>query len=122
VASRTVVQKVDDLDGTDITDGQGETITFIVDGAQYEIDLTNEHARQLRDAFSVYVANGRRISGGRGRSSGSATVPAQRVGSGSARDYDPKAIRKWAESNRVALPARGRMPQAVVQQYKAAGN
>ena|SRR5689334_5559132 len=121
MAQRTVVQLVDDIDGTQMGKGDGETVTFALDGAAYEIDVTNEHAKQLRDALDLYVSNGRRVGGGRGRPAASSNVPAQRRSSG-ARDYDPKAIRKWAQSNKVDLPARGRIPQAVVEQYKAAGN
>ena len=38
MAQRTVVQLVDDIDGTQITDNQGETVTFGLDRATYEID------------------------------------------------------------------------------------
>src|SRR3954451_7157942 len=71
MAQRTVVQLVDDIDGTQIADNQGETVTFGLDGATYEIDLTSQNAKQLRDAVQLYVANARRISGGRGRPAGS---------------------------------------------------
>src|SRR3954467_10545068 len=67
MAQRTVVQLVDDIDGTQIADNQGETVTFGLDGATYEIDLTDQNAKQLRDAVQIYVANGRRVGGGRGR-------------------------------------------------------
>ncbi len=120
MAQRTVVQLVDDIDGTQISNGEGETVAFALDGAAYEIDVTNEHAKQLRDALSLYIANGRRVGGGRGRAASTATVPAQRRGS-TTRDYDPKALRVWAQSNKIDVPARGRIPQAVVAKYKAAG-
>src|SRR3954451_1950368 len=71
MAQRTVVPLVDDIDGTQITDNQGETVTFGLDGATYEIDLTTKNARELREAVQVYIANGRRIGGGRGRPAGS---------------------------------------------------
>jgi transposase InsO family protein len=44
MAPRTVVQLVDDLDGTHIPDNQGETVTFGLDGATYENDLRAENA------------------------------------------------------------------------------
>src|SRR3954447_20569360 len=72
MAQRTVVQLVDDIDGTQITDNKGETLTFALDGATYEIDLTEQNAKQLRDSVATYIANARRIGGGRGRPAASA--------------------------------------------------
>jgi hypothetical protein len=40
----------------------------------------------------------------------------------SERDFDMAALRAWARSNNVEVPQRGRIPQSVVDQYKAAGN
>ena len=37
------------------------------------------------------------------------------------RGYDIVQLREWAGANKVAVPSRGRIPQAVVDQYKAAG-
>ena len=51
---------IDDLDGST---AEG-TVRFGLDGAEYEIDLNTEHARQLRDALAAYVRAGRRVSGG----------------------------------------------------------
>ena len=47
MAQRTIVQLVDDIDGTQIASGEGGTVTFLLDGAADEIDPTNEHAKQL---------------------------------------------------------------------------
>src|SRR3982751_3870559 len=99
MAHRTVVQLVDDIDGTQITDNQGETVTFGLDGATYEIDLTDQNAKQLREAVQVYVANGRRVSGGRGRPTGSPNVSTQRRGGSSSAKRKPeetRAIKEWA--------------------------
>ena len=82
MAQHTVVRLVDDIDGTEIADSQGETVTFGLDGATYEIYLTNQNARQLREAVQVYIANGRRIGGGRGRSAGTGAVATQRRNGG----------------------------------------
>src|SRR5829696_5539506 len=99
MAQRTVIQLVDDIDGTQITDNQGVTVTFGLDGATYEIDLTNQNAKQLRDAVQVYIANGRRIGGGRSRSAGTVGVPAQRrtarPSSGKRDPEQTKAVKEW---------------------------
>ena len=43
---------IDDLDGS-AAEG---TVRFGLDGSEYEIDLNEEHARQLRDALARYVS------------------------------------------------------------------
>ena len=49
---------VDDVDGVTAD----ETVTFALDGVVYEIDLTADHAAELRAAFAHWVAN-TRVSG-----------------------------------------------------------
>ena len=110
MAQQRLVQLVDDMDGTVLAKGDGETVRFTIDGTSYEIDLSKKNAAKLRRSLEPYQAAGRRTGRSTGRS---------RTGS---RDYDPKAVRKWAESNSVTIPARGRIPAGVLEQYRAAGN
>jgi hypothetical protein len=117
MAQRTVVQLVDDIDGTQITDNQGETVTFGLDGATYEIDLTTHNAQQLRDAVQIYIANGRRVGGGRGRPTGNGRPSAPTT------KRDPqqtKAIKDWARANGHKVAERGRISQSVLDAYEAA--
>jgi hypothetical protein len=52
VASKTVVELLDDLDG-----GRAdETVSFALDGVDYEIDLSTAHADALREILAGYVA------------------------------------------------------------------
>lgn len=64
MAQRTVTHLVDDIDGKELQQDNGETVTFGLGGVTYEIDISGAHAEKLRDAFSVYVGQARRISGG----------------------------------------------------------
>jgi len=117
MAQRTVVQLVDDIDGTHISENQGETVTFALDGATYQIDVTRDHAQELRNAVQVYIANGRRVGGGRGRSV--ATV--RSTGATSRRDPEQtKAIKDWAKANGHKVSNRGRIAQTVLDAYEAA--
>ena len=111
MAQRTVVQLVDDLTGEEIKQGTGATVKFAIDGVTYELDLSEQNAAKMRDALSPYVASARR-TGGRGRGG------ARRTPTG----VDNKAVRAWAASNGVPLNARGRIPGAVIEQFRAAGN
>ncbi len=50
---------IDDIDGSE---AEG-TVRFALEGAEYEIDLSAEHARALRDALAPLVAAARRAGG-----------------------------------------------------------
>jgi hypothetical protein len=62
MAQRVETTLVDDLDGVSLAD---ETIRFGIDGSVYEIDLTAEHAAELRASLNAYVGVARRLSGKR---------------------------------------------------------
>jgi hypothetical protein len=111
MAKKTVVVRTDDFDGKELGRDEGQTISISLDGAAYEIDLSDANAERLRDDFGKWLDKARRVSSGRGRaSSGNAT-----------RAYEAAAVRIWAESNGVEVPARGRIPASVIDQFKAAG-
>ena len=116
MAQRTVVQLTDDLDGKPIPGGRGETIRFSLDRTDYEIDLTDKNAKALREAFATYVSAARRTAGTRSGSRGRNG----RAGAGAARDYDPKAVRVWAESQGIEVSQRGRVPADLVAKFQAA--
>ena len=108
MAKTTIVRLTDDLDG-----GKADkTVSFGLDGVNYEIDLSEENAAALEEAFAKYVGAARRVSGraaaGRGRTTRT-TVSS-----------DPKAIRAWAAGNGIAVNPRGRIPADVVKQFEAA--
>ena len=113
MAQRVSVDLVDDIDGARAV----ETLRFAIDGSEYEIDLGKRNADRLRAAMAVYIESGRRLvrttGHGRGR-----TVVQRRVEVAA----DPRAVRAWAKANRVAIPDRGRIPLAVIEQYRAAGH
>ncbi len=111
--AREVIEKlIDDLDGSDAT----ETVTFGLDGTAYEIDLSKKNAAALRKALEPYLKAARNELG-RWPPQGSPAPSGRKV----QRGYDIVQLREWAGSNGVEVPARGRIPQAVVDQYKAAG-
>lgn len=122
MAQRTIVQLTDDLDGKAIPDGKGETIRFGLDRTDYEIDLGEKNARALRDAIGKYVAAARR-SGGSSNNARGAAAPRRgtgRTGTTPARDYDPKAVRAWAEAQGIDVNPRGRVPADLIAKFQAA--
>jgi len=114
MARRIVHQLVDDLDGTVLEIGSGETVLFSLDGTAYEIDLTDDNAAALRAAIAPYVSAGRSISSSRG---GSTTKARNRRRPGQ-QDYG--AIRSWAKDNGYQISDRGRVPGSVIDAYEAA--
>uniref|UniRef100_UPI002590A86C histone-like nucleoid-structuring protein Lsr2 n=1 Tax=uncultured Curtobacterium sp. TaxID=331964 RepID=UPI002590A86C len=63
MAQKVTTHLVDDLSGDVIEDGQGRTVQFAFDGSSYEIDLTDDNADNLREAFSDYIAAARKVAG-----------------------------------------------------------
>ncbi|HET6300562.1 Lsr2 family protein [Microbacterium sp.] len=117
MARRIVHQLVDDLDGTVLEVGSGETVLFSLDGVAFEIDLSNENAKSLRGALEPYVKAARRVSGGRGGGSSSTSAPRKRRRAG---QQDYSAIRAWAKENGYDISERGRVPANVLEAYEAA--
>ena len=107
MASRVVVEFTDDLNGKPAD----ETVSFGLDGSNYEIDLTAKNAAALRKAFQPWQESARRAGGSkRGKRAASKST------------VDTKAVRAWAASNGIELSPRGRLPKDVVEQFHAAGN
>lgn len=120
MARRTIVQLTDDLDGKAIPDGKGETVRFGLDRTDYEIDLTDKNAKALRAAVAKYVAAGRRSGYGPRKPGSSRSTTAAR--NGSARDYDPKAVRVWAEAQGIEVNQRGRVPADLIAKFQEANS
>src|SRR5690242_6386788 len=114
MAQKVTVELVDDLDGTvssDIT-----TVGFGLDGVSYEIDLAEENASKLRDAFADYVGAARRI-GGRAKRG---TLARASVARPAVDREQTKAIRDWARDNGWPVAERGRIPSNVIEAYEEA--
>jgi hypothetical protein len=115
MAQRVNVVLVDDIDGTDAV----ETVGFALDGVDYEIDLSEEHARELREALSLYVGHARR-TGGRRRSGGRRSSAPANGGTGGTGGTSAADIRAWARENGWDVPERGRVSAEVREAYAAA--
>ncbi|MDQ8707777.1 Lsr2 family protein [Streptomyces sp. LHD-70] len=109
MAQKVQVLLVDDLDGGEAD----ETVTFALDGKQYEIDLTTANADKLRGLLEPYVKGGRRTggrsAGGRGKA---------RAASGGSENT--AQIRAWAKENGYEVNDRGRVPASIREAYEKA--
>jgi hypothetical protein len=103
---QTVLEEfVDDLDGTKAA----ETVSFAFEGREYLIDLSKKNATALTKVLTPYIEAGRKIPGTR-RSRGTAAK----------RTVDLAAVRAWAAEQGIEVASRGRIPNAILDQYSAA--
>jgi hypothetical protein len=112
VAQRTILELVDDLSGGKAD----ETVTFALDGVEFEIDLSADNAAKLRDIFAEFVGHARRV-GGRKQRGGTTAKAANGNGNGKP---DTQAVREWARSQGEQVAERGRVPQALVMRFQEA--
>jgi len=113
VAQKVMVTLVDDLDGSEAE----ETVEFGLDGAFYEIDLSEDNAERLRDALAEYVEHARR-AGGRKRAAARAGVGRPPRTASADREQN-QAIREWARKQGMNVSDRGRIPKEVTDAYNA---
>ena len=117
MAERVIRQVVDDIDGTDITDGGGETVEFSVRGVAYRIDLSSQNLAKFDKALTPYVKAAEKVSGEERPRKASR----RRKGGGKTQSRTPlSSIRAWANENGYTVSTRGRIPAEVVEAYEAA--
>ena len=104
------VRLVDDLDGSPAD----ETVKFGLDGKSYEIDLTTDHAKALRENLLDFVEKARRA----GRPE---VAPVrERSRPGRTPREQTAAIRDWARSQGHQVSDRGRIPASILREFEAA--
>jgi hypothetical protein len=111
MAQKVQTLLIDDLDGSE---AEG-TVRFGLDGMDYEIDLSAQHAEALRKALATYIDAGRRAPR-------SAAPRPDRGGrrAPNAGGPDPTAVREWAKSEGIEVKDRGRVPAELIVKFKAA--
>src|SRR3954466_8078618 len=104
MARKVQVILSDDLDENLTAD---ETVSFALDGTNYEIDLAKKNARELREVFSRYVSAARKV-GRAGRASGggrSRATGGRGAGGGGGPPASPR--RSWGPGGGGRDPRRG---------------
>jgi hypothetical protein len=108
MAKRTLIQLTDDIDGSQAA----ETVTFALDGVEYEVDLSEKNAAKLRAGLTKFTANARRTGGKKARST-KPTTPKRG-------QSDSAQIREWAKAQGIEVSERGRVPADLRAQFSAA--
>ena len=109
MAQKVKIILIDDIDGGEAD----ETVRFGLDGVQYEIDLSEAHASELRAALNDYVGAARRSNSSKQRANAS-SAPAP------SRNQEAAQIREWARENGYDVSSRGRVNSEIVEAYRAA--
>ena len=107
MATKTSVVITDDLDGS----AHAETVSFGVDGTNYEVDLGAKNRAKLEKALQPFAAAARRAPA-RARRRAASRAGGPRVDNG--------AVRAWARSAGLQVSERGRISADVLRQYEAA--
>lgn len=115
MARQQIVVFKDDLDGTE---DSVKPVRFGLDGATYEIDLGPANHKQLRELLAPFIDAAR-------KDTSRSTRPARATIAQNAAATDHKAfnarVREWAAENGRQVKPRGRVPDKVVVDYRAAG-
>ena len=106
MASKTLIVLQDDTDGSEAS----ETIAFGIDGAVYEIDLNEKHAKQLRSSLEKYAAKGRKAGSRRSSGRGRARIDKEQS----------SGMRSWLQEHGHEVNSRGRIPAKLQELYHQA--
>lgn len=109
MAQRVQIILEDDYDGGEAD----ETVSFALDGAEYEIDLSSANASELRNALAPWLAHARKV-GGRRRTRSAARTASSDSG------QSTSEIRAWALDNGMDVSSRGRISAEVREAYDKA--
>jgi Lsr2 len=117
MAQRIEVSLVDDIDG----ERADETVTFSLDGLDYEIDLSDVNAADLRERLEFYVEHARRMlkSKRKGAPRSVATTRKSPTTTRTQVPADPAAVRAWAAGKKITVSPRGRISKDVYAQFEA---
>lgn len=105
---QTITTLIDDLSGEEIAEGAGETISFALDGAAYEIDLGEKNAKRLREALAPYIDAGRKAGRSGTRPTSNRNSPKELA-----------AARKWLREQGHQVSDRGRIPANLLDLYRS---
>jgi hypothetical protein len=112
MAKQTFTRIVDDLTHEMLGEGEGQTIEFAFEGNSYTIDLSEKNADEFRKVMTKYTDAGTKEV---------ARLPRAAASSAPKSNKDELAkIRQWAKDNGIEVSSRGRISQAIQDQYRAA--
>lgn len=109
MATRTITSLVDDTDGSEAQ----ETVSFGLEGTTYEIDLSDQNAKKLRDALEPWVTKARK-TGGRRRPTSNKLSPLDKG--------EISMMRAWLQEHGHDVSARGRISAKLRELYNSSAH
>lgn len=106
MATKVTTVLIDDIDGSTAD----RTVSFGIDGKDFEIDLSAANAAALRKLLDPYMAAGRKR-----KSPPTRKNPSTTQGAG-----NPSSIREWAQHNGHPTGTRGRLPKEILVAHERA--
>ncbi|MFV0430301.1 MAG: Lsr2 family protein [Arachnia sp.] len=107
MAKKVHVQLIDDIDESVAE----RTVTFALDGASYEIDLSADNIAKLQAALAPFVDNAQAQS---------SRVRGRKAAARGAGRADASLVRAWAREQGMEVSDRGRVPNEVLEAYRNA--
>jgi hypothetical protein len=108
MATRTATHFTDDVDGTSPAT---DRIVFTLEGVSYEIDLSTDHAHQLRTGLGLFIQHARRT--------GKQAVGHLDNYERTTFTPDHRIIRAWAPTHGHSVPASGGICPTVLRAHQA---
>jgi hypothetical protein len=124
MAERVIRQIIDDLDHTEIVEGQGERIEIGFRGVAYQLDLSKANVAKLEKALAPYIEAATTAAADGDSPRPAKKTPRSRTANKRTRRRPAKAqlsdIRAWAIENGYSVSSRGRIPADVVAAFETA--
>ncbi len=109
MAQKVSVTYACDYDDKEIPDGEQRSITFGLDGQEYEIDLCAKHSEKLSETVERFAEHARKATV-RGMTRRRRTT---------ANRQRSAEIRAWAKSSGIEVSDRGRIPGHVLAGFES---
>lgn len=107
MATITETVLIDDIDGTP----DASTLVFGLDGASFEIDLSESNMAAVRSVLEPLVEKATRVDGKR---------KARRPSTATPSNSEASKVREWARANGFEIGNRGRISSEVTEAFTAA--
>lgn len=130
MSTRTLQVLTDDYDDVELKPGQGQMVTFSLQGQSYEIDLSDKNLKKLQSDLAGWIdkarpasnVRGSRAAAGAGRATGRRATGSGRAAgtSRAAAAGESQAIREWARENGHQVSERGRISAEIREAYTQA--
>lgn len=99
-----------------ITVESGESTKYRVDGVEYTADLCDEHRAAMTEILAPFLEVSRRVGRVTAKNARGRVVMRAKGGV----TFTTKDVRVWLEEQGKAVPATGRIPNALIDEYKDA--